>query len=84
MLVAASEIIRRKKLAQISDPAALAAVVAQVLADSPAEIAQYRAGKESILQWLMGQVMRATRGKANPQMVLRLLREQIVETRQVN
>ncbi len=74
---AAGQIVKRKGLVQISDQAALAAAVHQVLADNPEEVEQYLAGKETIARWLMGQVMRATRGKANPQVVLALLTEQL-------
>ena len=74
---AAGEIVRRKGLAQISDQAALIEQVEQVIAAHPDEVAQYRSGKTGILQWLMGQVMRATRGKANPQVVQSLLAERL-------
>jgi aspartyl-tRNA(Asn)/glutamyl-tRNA(Gln) amidotransferase subunit B len=74
---AAGQVVRRKGLVQISDQAALAAAVQQVLADNPEEVEGYLAGKETLAQWLMGQVMRATRGKANPQVALALLTEQL-------
>jgi aspartyl-tRNA(Asn)/glutamyl-tRNA(Gln) amidotransferase subunit B len=74
---AAGQVVTRKGLVQISDEEALAAAVHQVLADNPEEVEQYLAGKETIVQWLMGQVMRATRGKANPQVVLALLTERL-------
>ncbi len=70
----ADEIIEEKQLAQISDQDSLAEVVEDILAAHPEEVAQYRAGKETLLQWFVGQVMRATRGKANPQMVRELLK----------
>jgi aspartyl-tRNA(Asn)/glutamyl-tRNA(Gln) amidotransferase subunit B len=69
----AQAIVERRGLAQVSDAGALAAVVAQVLEAHPAEVAQYLGGREGITGWLMGQVMRATRGKANPQMARELL-----------
>ena len=56
-------------VAQVSDADALAAAVAVVLRRYPDEVAKYRAGKESVLSWLMGQVMRETKGKANPAIV---------------
>jgi aspartyl-tRNA(Asn)/glutamyl-tRNA(Gln) amidotransferase subunit B len=71
----AAEIVEAKGLAQVSDEDALARVVAEVVAANPEEVAHYRQGKESLLQWFVGQVMRATRGKANPQVVQDLLRE---------
>ncbi|MBN1316576.1 MAG: Asp-tRNA(Asn)/Glu-tRNA(Gln) amidotransferase subunit GatB [Anaerolineales bacterium] len=73
----ASEIVQAKGLAQISDQDALEAVVERVLEEHPEQVAAYLAGKDSLLQWLMGQVMRATRGKANPQVVLSLLSERL-------
>jgi aspartyl-tRNA(Asn)/glutamyl-tRNA(Gln) amidotransferase subunit B len=71
----AGEIIEEKQLAQISDQDALAEIVEEVLAAHPSEVAQFRGGKETLLQWFVGQVMRATRGKANPQMVRDLLKD---------
>jgi len=73
----AQEVVQACGLAQVSDEAALAAVVAQVLDDHPAEVAQYLAGKETLSGWLMGQVMKATRGKANPQVARHLLTAQL-------
>jgi aspartyl-tRNA(Asn)/glutamyl-tRNA(Gln) amidotransferase subunit B len=73
----AGEIVAERGLTQISDPQALAEIVAQALADNPDAVGQYLAGKEAVAQFLMGQVMRATRGKADPQVVRRLLQEQL-------
>jgi aspartyl-tRNA(Asn)/glutamyl-tRNA(Gln) amidotransferase subunit B len=66
-------IVEAKNLAQVSDEAYLEQVVAQILAASPKEVASYLAGKETLLQWFMGQVARATKGKADPQVTRRLL-----------
>lgn len=71
----AAAIVQAEGLAQVSDQDALTAVIAQVLAEHPEEVMRYRAGKTTVLSWLMGQVMRATRGQANPQMVRRLLEQ---------
>lgn len=73
----AEEIVRDQGLAQIADEAALAEVVIQVLADNPGPVRQYLGGKETVLQFLVGQVMRATRGEADPQVVKRLLQERL-------
>ncbi|HFD38334.1 MAG TPA: hypothetical protein ENJ31_00570, partial [Anaerolineae bacterium] len=70
-----AEIVRARGLAQISDAEALSRIVAEVVAAHPEQAARYRGGKASLLQWFVGQVMRATRGKANPQLVQSLLRE---------
>ena len=75
----AAEIVEARGLRQVSDEKALAAVVEQVLAANPDEVAAYRAGKETLLQWFVGQVMRATRGKANPQVVKALLEQRLNE-----
>jgi aspartyl-tRNA(Asn)/glutamyl-tRNA(Gln) amidotransferase subunit B len=69
----AEAIIAEKGLAQISDVDALKELVAQVIRDHPGPVSQYLAGKASILGFFIGQVMRATRGKANPQIVRELL-----------
>ena len=73
----AGEIVEEKGLAQISDQDALAGIVDQILADNADQVAKYRDGKETLLQWFVGQVMRATRGKANPQVVMALLEEKL-------
>lgn len=73
----AQRIVEEQELAQISDEATLESVVARILADNPDEVAEYLAGKAQILGWLMGQVMRATQGQANPQLARELLRRQL-------
>jgi aspartyl-tRNA(Asn)/glutamyl-tRNA(Gln) amidotransferase subunit B len=73
----ASEIVAEKGLRQISDASALLAAVEQVLADHPKEVDEFRAGREKLLGFFMGQVMKATQGKANPQAVNKLLRERL-------
>lgn len=72
---AARAIVEERGLAQISDEAALQAVVERVLDENPAQVAQYLGGKEQVAGWLIGQVMKATQGKANPQRVRSLLME---------
>ncbi|PKO22103.1 MAG: Asp-tRNA(Asn)/Glu-tRNA(Gln) amidotransferase GatCAB subunit B [Chloroflexi bacterium HGW-Chloroflexi-1] len=69
----ASDLVAELGLAQVSDAEALAGVVAEVLNRYPAEVASYRDGNEKLFGWLMGQVMRATRGKGNPAVVRELL-----------
>ncbi len=66
-------IVAAKGLAQISDASQLERIVAEVLAANPQPVADYRAGKETALNFLKGQVMKATRGKANPAVVTDLL-----------
>ncbi len=64
-------------LGQISDTAQLAAAVAAVVAANPGQVEQYRAGKQQVLGFFVGQVMKATGGRANPQVVNDLLRKHL-------
>jgi aspartyl-tRNA(Asn)/glutamyl-tRNA(Gln) amidotransferase subunit B len=73
----AAEIVQEKGLRQISDENALGAAIEQVLTDNPKEVDEFRAGREKLLSFFMGQVMKATQGKANPQAVNKLLREKL-------
>jgi aspartyl-tRNA(Asn)/glutamyl-tRNA(Gln) amidotransferase subunit B len=71
----ASLIVEREGLTQLSDDSALLAIVAEVMAASPEQVASYRRGKAAALGWFVGQVMRRTGGRANPRRVNDLLRE---------
>ena len=71
---AADRIIESRGLRQISDSGELDAVVEQVLAANPKSVEEFRAGKEKAFNALVGQAMKATKGKANPQQVNELLR----------
>jgi len=73
----AAAVVQEQGLAQVSDEDALARVVDEVLLAHPDEVASYRAGKQTLAQWFVGQVMRATRGKANPQVVVALVEERL-------
>jgi aspartyl-tRNA(Asn)/glutamyl-tRNA(Gln) amidotransferase subunit B len=68
-------LIDEKGLKQITDTGALEAVVAQVLAANPKSVEEFKAGKDKALNALVGQVMKATQGKANPQVINELLRK---------
>ncbi|MBN2073695.1 MAG: Asp-tRNA(Asn)/Glu-tRNA(Gln) amidotransferase subunit GatB, partial [Actinobacteria bacterium] len=68
-----SEIIREKGLEQISDEEALEAIVEEVISRNPGPANQYREGKEKAIGFLVGQVMAATKGKANPRLVNELI-----------
>ena len=59
-------IVETKGLAQISDRGALESIVAKVLAENPKQVAEYLGGKETIAKFLVGQVMKATKGQAHP------------------
>jgi len=71
------DIVRAGGLAQISDSDAVAAIVDRVLAEHPRAVADYRAGKKAAFNALIGPVMRMTKGKANPQVVRRILQERL-------
>ncbi len=71
------EIIESKGLRQVSDTDTLQAAIAEVLTANPDKVDAYRGGKEKLLGFFVGQVMRATQGKANPQMVNTLLRQKL-------
>ena len=71
----AAEIVERDGLAQIDDTDALRTIVADTLASNPEAVLKYRSGKTGTLGFLVGQAMRATKGKANPQLVNDLLRQ---------
>lgn len=73
----ARTIIDREGLKQISDTGALGAVVDQVLAANAKQVEQYKSGKTAVLGFLVGQVMKATRGQANPAVVNRILAEKL-------
>ncbi len=66
-------IISREDLQQISDEDQLASIVHRVLESNPEKVKAYRTGKEGLLGFFMGQVMKETRGQANPQMVSQML-----------
>ena len=70
-------IVKEKGLEQVSDTGALDAAVEEVLSACAAQVEEYRAGKEKVFGFLVGQVMKATRGKANPQMVNEILRSKL-------
>jgi aspartyl-tRNA(Asn)/glutamyl-tRNA(Gln) amidotransferase subunit B len=74
----ADEIITRLGLKQVSDDSALEKLIEQVLADHPQEVASYNAGKTALLGFFMGQVMRLSQGKANPQAVNKLLKNKLM------
>ena len=73
----ADEIIEAKGLKQITDSGAIEAVIDQVIADNPTQLEQYRGGKDKLFGFFVGQVMKATRGKANPAQVNALLKARL-------
>ncbi len=73
----ADEIIDRRGLRQVSDSGAIAALVEAVIAESPAQVAQYRAGKDKVFGYFVGQVMKRSQGKADPEQVNELLKARL-------
>ncbi len=74
-----ADIVQEKGLRQISDESTLLAAIEQILANHPNEVADYRSGKDKVFGFFMGQVMKATQGKGNPQAVNKLLREKLAD-----
>jgi aspartyl-tRNA(Asn)/glutamyl-tRNA(Gln) amidotransferase subunit B len=70
-------VVRDRGLAQVSDEAPIEAAVDRVLAASPAEVARYRAGNAKLIGFFVGQVMKESRGKANPAVVNALLKRKL-------
>ncbi|HYW91717.1 MAG TPA: Asp-tRNA(Asn)/Glu-tRNA(Gln) amidotransferase subunit GatB [Gammaproteobacteria bacterium] len=73
----ADSVIEQRGLKQITDTGELESLIERVMADNPEQLAQYRAGRDKLLGFFVGQVMKASRGKANPQQVNELLREKL-------
>ena len=67
-------------LVQITDESQLEEMIATILAANPGPVAQYRAGKTKTFGFFVGQVMKATQGKANPQIVNALLKKRLAES----
>lgn len=77
-----SQIVERRGLHQISDVEQIRQVVQRVLDENPAELEIYLGGKETLSQWFFGQVMRATKGKANPAVVRAELEAALIKCKQ--
>ncbi|MBT8493325.1 MAG: Asp-tRNA(Asn)/Glu-tRNA(Gln) amidotransferase GatCAB subunit B, partial [Deltaproteobacteria bacterium] len=75
----ADAIIERKGLKQIRDSGAIEAIAAEVIAANPAQAEQFRAGKDKLLGFFVGQVMKKSRGQANPQVAGEILRKLLSE-----
>ncbi len=73
----ADDIIESRGLKQITDSSAIEAVVDRVIEANPGQVAEYRAGKEKLIGYFVGQVMKETRGQANPGQVNRILKAKL-------
>ncbi|NPV80840.1 MAG: Asp-tRNA(Asn)/Glu-tRNA(Gln) amidotransferase subunit GatB [Firmicutes bacterium] len=72
-----TEIVKERGLIQISDESELSSAIDEVIQANPGPVADFHSGKEKALMFLVGQVMKKTRGRANPQVVNRILREKL-------
>jgi aspartyl-tRNA(Asn)/glutamyl-tRNA(Gln) amidotransferase subunit B len=72
-----SHIAEEKDLGQVSDTGELDGIVDKILTDNPSAVEDFRAGKENSIKFLMGQVMKETKGKANPPMVMEMLKKKM-------
>ena len=73
----ADSIIKARGLVQITDESAIAAAIDDIIARNPGQLAEYRAGKDKLFGFFVGQAMKATQGKANPEALNRLLKEKL-------
>ncbi|MCG8434666.1 MAG: Asp-tRNA(Asn)/Glu-tRNA(Gln) amidotransferase subunit GatB [Gammaproteobacteria bacterium] len=73
----ADEIIEKRGLKQITDSGEIESIVDEIIANNPGQLEQYRAGKDKLFGYFVGQVMKATKGKANPQQVNELLKQKL-------
>jgi len=72
-----AEYVRARGLAQVSDTGELEAMVVRVIAENPAEVEAYKGGKTKLMSFFMGQVMRLSKGQANPGVVTRLIQQKL-------
>ncbi len=70
-------IVEEKGLVQVSDEKTLESWVEEAISSNPSQVEEYRAGKSRVIQFFVGQVMKMSRSKANPQMVIKLLKERL-------
>lgn len=73
------EIVAAEGLAQVSDTSAIQQIAAEVLAENPEQVQTYREGKTTLIGWFVGQVMRKSRGKADPQLARQVLEALLAE-----
>jgi len=74
----AEDIVRDKGLTQISDTTAIEKAVDEAIAKNPKEVTRFKAGEEKLIGFFVGQVMKLTKGKANPQMVNEMLKKKLM------
>jgi aspartyl-tRNA(Asn)/glutamyl-tRNA(Gln) amidotransferase subunit B len=74
---APEQIVQEQGLTQVSDEEALSAIIDEMLLNNPAQVAQFKEGKQQVLGYLVGQAMKASGGKANPSKVNELLKRKL-------
>jgi aspartyl-tRNA(Asn)/glutamyl-tRNA(Gln) amidotransferase subunit B len=75
----AGTVVQEQGLTQVSDSGAIEQIIAEVIKANPAQHADYKAGKEKLFGFFVGQVMKASKGKANPDLVNQLLKKKLSE-----
>jgi aspartyl-tRNA(Asn)/glutamyl-tRNA(Gln) amidotransferase subunit B len=75
----AGTVVREQGLVQVSDTGAIEKIIGEVIKANPAQTAEYKAGKEKLFGFFVGQVMKASKGKANPDLVNQLLKKKLSE-----
>ena len=70
--------MKEKNLIQITDTSEIESAIDKVIMNNSSQVEEFRSGKEKVLGFLVGQVMKETKGKANPQLVNKILREKLV------
>jgi len=73
----ADDVIEKQGLKQITDTSAIEAMIDEVIAANPSQVAEYQGGKEKLLSFFVGAVMKASKGKANPGQLNQILREKL-------
>jgi len=73
------EIVEAEGLGQVSDSGAIRAIAAEVIAENPEQVASYQSGKDSLIGWFVGQVMRKSQGKADPNLTREVMQELLSE-----
>ncbi|PIQ09228.1 MAG: Asp-tRNA(Asn)/Glu-tRNA(Gln) amidotransferase GatCAB subunit B [Ignavibacteriales bacterium CG18_big_fil_WC_8_21_14_2_50_31_20] len=74
-----SKIVREKNLVQITDTSKLEGIISTIISSNQAQVQQYLSGKDSVIGFFVGQVMKASQGKANPKVVNELLKKKLIE-----
>lgn len=75
----ADQVIEEQGLKQVTDTSAIERIVDEIIAANPDQVAEYRAGKEKLMGFFVGQVMKASKGKANPGMANQLVKQKLAE-----